>query len=216
MRRLTVESSTDDLGRVLGAESLLGKIELFEVVSFLREEPDEVAMICRVKFKDGPSKLEGLFGESRTYAQHLEEEKDGSHTYFLRRRYGPESATPGLFGRGGYLASPFEIREGRIRASFLGSPEEIRQFRKAIEKIGIRYRVVSLGDAKFSPDSPLSRLTTKQRKVLTLAFNLGYYDLPKRISSEELGRRLSMKSSTLVTHRIKAEKRLLAAVLNGS
>jgi hypothetical protein len=194
----------------------MGKIELFEVVSFLREEPDEVAMICRVKLKEGSSKLEDALGDSSTITQHLEEEKDGTHIYFLRRKYGPESPTHWLFGRGGYLASPFEIRDGRIRASFLGNAKEIKQFRKAIEKTGMSYKVISLGDAKFSPNSPLGGLTAKQRKVLTTAYNLGYYDLPKRISSEELGRRLNMKSSTLVTHRIKAEKRLLAAVLNGS
>jgi len=53
-------------------------------------------------------------------------------------------------------------------------------------------------------------------KVVSAAFNLGYYGLPKRISSNELGRRLGMRSSTLVVHRIKAERHLLAEVLKES
>ena len=216
MRRLVLESTTEDLGRFLGAESSMRKIELLEVITFLREEPDEVAMICRVKFKEGATRLEDVLPDESTMAQHLEQEKDGAHIYFLRRKYGPGGPTPKLFETGGYLSSPFEIRDGRIRATFLGNVKEIRQFRRIIDKTGMPYKVISLGDAKFSPTSPLAYLTEKQRKVLIAAFNFGYYDLPKRISSEELGKKLNMRSSTLVTHRIKAERRLLVAVLKGS
>jgi predicted DNA binding protein len=216
MRRLVLESTTEDLGRLLGAESSLSKIELFEVVSFLREEPGEVAMICRVKFKAGASRLEEVLPNDTTIAQHLEEEKGGAHIYFLRRKYGQEGPSSKMFETGGYLALPFEIRDGRIRATFLGNVKEVRQFRKIVDKMGIRYKVISLGDARFSPNAPLAHLTEKQRKVLVAAFNLGYYDLPKRISSKELGRRLGMRSSTVVVHRIKAERRLLAEILKGS
>jgi predicted DNA binding protein len=213
MRRLVLESTTEDFGRLLGAESSLRKIELFEVVNFLREEPDEVAMICRVKFKAGANGIEEIFPDDSTIAQHLEEEKGGAHIYFLRRKYGPQGPTPKMFETGGYLTLPFEIRDGRIRATFMGSVNEVKRFRKIVDKTGMRYKVISLGDARFSPTSPLARLTEKQRTVLVAAFNLGYYDLPKRISSKQLGRRLGMRSSTLVVHRIKAERRLLAEIL---
>jgi predicted DNA binding protein len=216
MRRLVLESTTEELGRLMGAESSLRKIELFEVVSFLREEPDEVAMICRVKFKGGATKLEDVLLDDSTVAQHLEEEKGGAHIYFLRRKYGSEGPTPKMFVTGGYLTLPFEIRDGRIRATFLGNVNEVKRFRKIVDETGMRYKVISLGDARFSLTSPLANLTEKQRKVLIAAFNLGYYDLPKRISSNELGRRLGMRSSTLVVHRIKAERRILAQVLKES
>jgi len=216
MRRLVLESTTEDLGRLLSAESSLGKIDLFEVVSFLREEPEEVAMICRVKFKAGADRLEELLPDDTTIAQLLEEEKGGAHIYFLRRKYGRAGQSSKMLETGGYLTLPFEIRDGRIRAAFLGNAKEVRQFRKVIDKTGVRYKVISLGDARFSPNAPLAHLTEKQRRVLVSAFNLGYYDLPKRISSKELGRRLGMRSSTVVVHRIKAERRLLAEVLKGS
>ena len=211
-----MESTTEDLGRLLGAESSLRKVELFEVLSFLREEPNEVAMICRVKFKAGETKIEDVLPDDSTIAQHLEEEKSGAHIYFLRRKYGPKVPTPKMFETGGYLTLPFEIRDGWIRATFLGNVNEIKRFRKIIDEMGMRYRVVSLGDARFSPTSPLAHLTEKQRKVVTAAFKLGYYDLPKRIGSKELGRRLGIRSSTLVVHRIKAERRLLAEILKES
>ncbi len=48
----------------------------------------------------------------------------------------------------------------------------------------MKLKVVSLMDAKFSPSSPLQRLTEKQRDVLIKAYKLGYYDRPRKISSE--------------------------------
>ncbi|MDA4112892.1 MAG: helix-turn-helix domain-containing protein [Thaumarchaeota archaeon] len=71
----------------------------------------------------------------------------------------------------------------------------------------------SITDAKFSQDSPLSRLTEKQRRVLVTAYRLGYYDEPRRISSQELAKRMKVGSSTLINHRRRAERHLLAALV---
>ena len=79
-----------------------------------------------------------------------------------------------------------------------------------IDELGIRYRVVLLADANFSPISPLNRLTEKQREVLMAAYRLGYYDIPRKITSEELAKRLGIVDSTVVEHLRKAELRLMA------
>ena len=68
-------------------------------------------------------------------------------------------------------------------------------------------------DAKFLPDSPLSQLTGKQRDVIVAAFRKGYYDVPRRVSSEALTRQLEIREPTLVMHRRKAERRLLSALI---
>jgi predicted DNA binding protein len=52
--------------------------------------------------------------------------------------------------------------------------------------------------------------------VIMSAFNLGYYDVPRRVSSEELAKRLNMREPTLVLHRRKAERRLLASLIRDS
>jgi hypothetical protein len=36
----------------------------------------------------------------------------------------------------------------------------------------------------LSPDSPLNALTEKQKEVITAAYNLEYYDIPRKIDSE--------------------------------
>jgi predicted DNA binding protein len=98
--------------------------------------------------------------------------------------------------------------------TFLGSVNQIRETLKTLEKSGMHHRIVSLTDAKFSPNSPLNALTEKQRRIIIAAYKLGYYDLPRRVSSRELSEKLGLHKSALATHRRKAELRLLDAMLS--
>jgi hypothetical protein len=62
-------------------------------------------------------------------------------------------------------------------------------------------------------DSPLNALTEKQREVITASYNLGYYNIPKKIDSERLAKKLGIHKSALVDHRRRAEQRLLTKYL---
>jgi predicted DNA binding protein len=211
MRRLIVESSTKELGRFLGVESSIEKLESFEIISLLREKPEEWAMICRVKMKDPDLTFEELLFDESAKIQHLEKEKDGANIYFVKRK--PNALASSVFETGGYFSLPLEVRGGRIRASFLGTLQQIKKLLRIIHKSGIDYRVISITDARFSPTSPLGLLTEKQCKVLTTAFNLGYYDIPKKTTTDEIAKRLHISGPTFVRHREKAERRVLAALL---
>ena len=48
---------------------------------------------------------------------------------------------------------------------------------------------------------------------MVTAYRLGYYDLPRRISSQQLASKLNVGSSTLINHRRRAERRLLAEMI---
>ena len=212
MRRLILECTVGELGSYMGVSSELEKLEFFEVLNLLKDEPKEWAMICRVKMRDSKESFERVLKDESAIIQLLESEKDGSRIYFLKRR--PNPLATGLIATGGFLSVPLEIRAGRLRASFLGNSIEIKKFLKLIRREKIHFRVASNTDARFSPVSPLGSLTEKQRRVIISAFSLGYYEIPKRISSEELARKLRIREATFVRHRIKAERRLLAAILS--
>jgi predicted DNA binding protein len=98
--------------------------------------------------------------------------------------------------------------------TILGNMRQVRQVLERAENARIHYRIVSLTDAKFSPESPVNALTEKQRRVLIAAYKFGYYDLPRKISSEQLSKKLNLHKSTLAAHRRKAELRLLAQILS--
>ena len=106
---------------------------------------------------------------------------------------------------------PFEVRDGRVRVTLVGDNEQVKEF---LENRVVNYKVLSLTDAKFSPNSPISRLTEKQQEAISIAFRLGYFDTPRKISADELAAKLGLASSTLAVHLRRAERRLLADLLN--
>jgi predicted DNA binding protein len=95
----------------------------------------------------------------------------------------------------------------------LGSEKQIKEFMEKIDALGVHYRVVLLADANFSPISPLSQLTEKQQEVLLAAYKWGYYDIPRKITSQELASKLGLGDSTVVEHLRKAEQRLIKQIL---
>ncbi len=213
MRRVTIELDLDEMSKFEN-NPMLEKIKSLEILQFLKDGPEEFAAIFRIEFEDQTAKVEDFIDDDILDLQMLDHEKNGAYIYFIKSK---PAAHPSIqfdpFAAGGYLSVPFEIRDGRARMSYLGSGKQVKTFLDGIEKAGVKYRVARVSDAKFPQDSPLSRLTEKQRRVLVAAYRLGYYDEPRRISSLELARRMKVGSSTLINHRRRAERRLLAELV---
>jgi hypothetical protein len=214
MHRMILSFSREDLARVQG-EKLSQNIESFLVLHILRQDSKEITMIAKVILKD-PSLTPDFFHEPADHVQLLERNRDGACTYFVRTKLVSGSRGDILFGgilKRGYVMQPFEIQDGVVKMTFLGTSREIRRLLQRIESEGLRYKILSLEDARFSPNSPISRLTSKQKRVLITAYHTGYYDLPKKISARGLAEKLGMQHSTFSIHRIKAERRLIETVL---
>jgi hypothetical protein len=209
MRTLTLQFNLKDLAKARG-ESRLENIESLHVLHILEQDRNAFAFICKASFKGPSPGMEDLF-QRRSDVQLLQKERDRVCTYFVKVR-----PHPGLIGEGGYLVAPYEVRDGEVTVTFLGDSKQAKRFLQRAKKTRIPHRVVSVRDAIFPPDSPLSHLTEKQRNVLITAFNLGYFDRPKRISTRALAEKLDIRSSTFIAHKIKAERRLLAEVLKES
>ena len=213
MRRLILEISGKELSKFGLETRSFEKIKSLDFLHFLRQDREEFAVISRIEFKDDSFRIEDLLAEGLLVeAQILEQEN--SRTYIVFLKGGPSlSSILDYLGLGGYLFPPLEISGRKVRFSFLGSAQQVGEFIKKITALGIRHRVVLLTEANFSPDSPLSKLTEKQREVLIAAYKLGYYDIPRRINSEKLAKKLSIGNSTLGEHLRKAERRLLINIL---
>jgi hypothetical protein len=214
MRRLILEISEKELMKFGFEMQSFQKIKSLEFLHFLRQDPEQFAVISRIEFKEDSSKIEDLLdGGLFVEAQVLEKENNRTYTVFLKG--GPSlSSILDYLGLRGYLFPPLEVREDRVTISFLGSSAQVGEFVNKITVFGIKHRVVSLTEANFSPESPLSALTEKQREVLVAAYKLGYYDMPRRINSEKLAEKLNIGGATLGEHLRKAERRLLEHILS--
>jgi hypothetical protein len=221
MRRLVVEFSLEELAKSQGeSASLLTKVKSFEMLQILKMVPGETAAIVRVEMKDQSGRIEDLFParpDTKIETELLQQESERTSVYFIRikAKVPPKASELDPLGSMPYFSTPFEFRDGRAKVAFLGSAKQIRKHLEYLERHARgRYKVVSLTDARFSPDSPIARLTEKQRRVLITAYKSGYYDFPRRIGSEELARKLNLVKSTFVAHRRKAERRVLTEILS--
>jgi hypothetical protein len=210
MRRLVLSLFLEDIGGI--GSSVSQNIESLEVLHLLRQDQNEIALICRVTPKSPTTNANPFLGEV-DQAQLLDRTPDGVCTYFLKTKPRSKFNNALLKGLGGYLMEPFEVRNGRVKMTFIGNLTQARSFLRKMDKTGVPYKIISLEDARFSPNSPLNRLTEKQRRVLITAYKLGYYHLPKKMSAREVAEKLGMRNSTFSIHRIKAERRLIAAVI---
>jgi DNA-binding CsgD family transcriptional regulator len=221
MRRLVLEIPHLDLAKSEG-KALLKSVKSVEVLHFLRHDPKGFAAISKIELANDETRIEDALRAIRNAHGHgaeiqlLERRGERTYTCFMKGKLQHLPIQFDLKSARAYITTPFELRAGKLRLTALGGVKEVNELARRIERSGIRCRVVSLTDAKFLPDSPLSRLTEKQRKVLMTAYHLGYYDRPRRINSQQLAKRLNLASSTLVVHRQKAERRLLKAILDRS
>ena len=214
MRRLILEVSEKELIKAGIELPPLMTIKSLELLYFLRQNAEEFAAISRVEFKDATTKIEDLLtGGFLSDAQVIEREKNGAYIVFIRSGPSLTSVLNYIGIEGGYLFPPLGIREGKVKFSFLGSEQQIKQFMQTIDAIAIRYRVVLLAEADFSPVSILNQLTQKQREVIVAAYKMGYYDIPRKITSKQLARNLNLVDSTVVEHIRKAEQRLITHIL---
>mgnify|MGYP001563924986 CR=1 FL=1 len=89
--------------------------------------------------------------------------------------------------------------------------KQIQHFLKEISKIGkaqlISIQKMKLNDIYHFHLSP--RLTSKQRQALDLALKFGYYQIPRKVELDELGKRMKISRQAFSEHLRKAEVKLL-------
>ncbi len=216
MQRLVLESEVLEFARV-SDDDALQKIKSLKVIHFIKQDAEEMIMILSVEFKDPKTKLNDIFNEPGLEMQVLDR-SNGKYTLFMKSL--PQSDETGrIFATkfwpiGGYMMTPLEVKDDKLKMTFLGSEKLVKVITSIMKENGFRYKILELTDANLPPSSPLGQLTEKQRRVLTTAYNSGYYDLPRKISSRQLAAKLRIGSSDLIKHRRKAERRVLSAVLN--
>jgi hypothetical protein len=214
MRRLILEFSKKEFTK-FHDPGPLKFIKTFEVIQFLRLDNEEFAAICRIETADGAPlgfTKEDLVRGFSEGAQLLEREKSGAFIVFIKHEIIPFDLNIQGIIDGCYLLAA-EIREDKMKITLVGSVKQVKGVLSNIGQHGIGYKVLSLTDAKFALDSPLNSLTEKQRRVLIASYRYGYYSLPRRVSSEQLAKKLNLHKSALATHRRKAELRLIAEIL---
>jgi predicted DNA binding protein len=215
MRRMVIEIPQEEFAKY-DKGSVISLIKTYEMLNLLRYDHQGFAAVIKIQFNDTKTPIEVLFnGETSkdVSVQLLDSTKEGEKTYFITGKTLLTAEKHALLSSGSFFSNPVEIRNGKITMTFLGEPENIKNLLELGDQMGVHFKIISSSDAKLAQDSPLNGLTQKQREVLVLAYENGFYASPRKISSRQLASKLHIKCSTLVEHRRKAEERLISEVL---
>ena len=104
---------------------------------------------------------------------------------------------------------PVVIREGVARWTLLGSEAAVLRLLHALTSSGVAFQVESIRHTPFPRSAP--PLTARQREILRLALQEGYFDVPRRITLSRLAPRIGIATSTLSVTLAVVERKLLQA-----
>lgn len=105
-----------------------------------------------------------------------------------------------------------EVDERGATMSLVGPHEAISGQLSEYEQAGVSPDLQRIGGYD-GPDYPLDDLTDRQREVIERAWEMGYYEVPKEASAEEIATELDLDSSTVNEHLQRAERNLLGQLL---
>ncbi|MHB9288541.1 helix-turn-helix domain-containing protein [Halobacteriales archaeon Cl-PHB] len=112
------------------------------------------------------------------------------------------------------LDTPIEFRDdGSLVVTVAGQQDLIQGAFKRIPDT-VQWEVLRAGT--YDPDTggAAERLTSRQREVVETAVELGYYEVPRRATHEDIAEELGCATSTVDEHLRKAESSLLTSLCN--
>lgn len=101
-----------------------------------------------------------------------------------------------------------KVTEHGATMSLVGPQEAISGTLNEYESEGVSPDLRKLGEYQ-GRKQPLDELTGRQREVIQTAFEKGYYEVPRQVSTEDIASELDVDSSTVSEHLQRAERNLL-------
>jgi hypothetical protein len=218
MRRITMEFDYQKAWKwIFGSNS--EKVEVLEALRCFKCDTQGLAIICRIRLKDRKITIQDLLmGKGLlTNIELLYKEKDGSLVVFIEGRSCVPMPPKDIKQPKMLMARPPDFLDvDRMKVEMIGKENEIKKLVHYANRWGDNsFKILGLTSIDAKGESLLSKLTTRQKQTLLTAYALGYYDVPRRISSDDLSMHLDLDKSTVVEHLRKAERKLIGAIIAG-
>ena len=106
-----------------------------------------------------------------------------------------------------------DIHDAGATMSLVGAQDTIRDVISEYVESGVSLDLRKLGEYS-GPDRPMEQLTDRQREIVQLAYEKGYYEVPRSASTEDIATELGIDPSTVAEHLQRAERNLLTQHLS--
>jgi predicted DNA binding protein len=226
MRKVIITIETD-LIQNLVPPTFFDVIDSIEAKTILRIDLEKGVKIavCDIKLKNGYTLDDANFPDEWKILDVLKK-TDNTYTCLLKTEYTAGIKFKELYNEEYFIKIrrilgldvifdlPFSISEDKVVMAFAVKNEIVKQFLDIMGELG-KVKTVSFQPASFSEYNILACLTERQKEVVTTAQKSGYYDVPRKISTQELSKKLGISTATTLEHLRKAEHRILSSILAG-
>lgn len=137
---------------------------------------------------------------------------ESEYVYLIEGNASDSSETNGIDGDRLARTEHVDIHDQGFTLTYTGRQERISDMVAVFEAAGINATLQQLRGYR-AQDKPLDTLTDRQRHVLEVAFENGYYDVPRSTSTTELAAELDLDDSTVSEHLQRAERNLITVIL---
>lgn len=139
-------------------------------------------------------------------------ERDASYFYIIEVKALelPESAAvdhEDLVG----MCDPTVVDRGLL-LSLVGSQQAIRNVLRNLREAGVGPELRRLGDYEGG-EQTLETLTDRQLEILQTAYDMGFYDVPREASIDEIADEIGLEGGTVSEHLQRAERNILSQQL---
>jgi len=194
-----------------------------EVLQSFSVRPQVAALFVRVR-RAGPFKdPEAVRREARAIARRYRLERfevlsadPGRGEYVAWIEWRMPAALRAAMSEGLTGVVPLEVAragEGEARVALLASETALPRLREALDRVGAPYQVRAVRSAPTATWQPLANLTARQRDLLALAYRLGYYESPAKVSLGRIAGLVGISKAALSKHLRAAERKILEAAM---
>jgi len=106
-----------------------------------------------------------------------------------------------------------ELEEREATMSLVGPQNSISSTIREYEAAGVSPDLDKLGSYD-GQNQPLDELTDRQQEVIQTAYDMGFYEVPREVSTEEIANELELDPSTVAEHLQRAERNMLGQFLS--
>ena len=103
----------------------------------------------------------------------------------------------GVIKYGVLVNFPVKVKEGYAYWKLISTRKRIDQLLTLFENKGIDFELLRIGNSPYEIDDHSSKLTFEEDKILEKAINSGFFEVPRKISLEELANELGKSKSAL-------------------
>ncbi|OLS12717.1 MAG: HTH DNA binding domain-containing protein [Promethearchaeota archaeon CR_4] len=195
-------------------DEILKKVERFELMQIHRLDEEFILTTEIFKFRsstDHPRDLLGLNGLE--FIEVLSEDKSkNEYVCFAKTRW-PEDLKIFFKDPEIILCVPIIIDEQSILLSFITDSDKAEIVFEQLKRYGDQVKVISISTV-LSPntDNILQLLTERQREIIFYAVEQGYYEIPRKVNTNDLAKKFDISQSALSEHLRKIERVIINSI----